>query len=113
MATVDGNIILRSGSEDPVILQLLQDDGVTPIDLAGISNLTLRLKNISDGTAKTFTGAKLTVADADNGKIQLAQVAADFPAAAVYEYYVTFTDSGGKAHAVPEDKNYTWRVQAA
>lgn len=112
MATVNGDTQLRAGSEDPLTWQLLEDDGVTAINLTGITLLTLRLEEEDTGTVKIFTGAKLTVTDAANGKIQLAQVAADFPSATRYEFYVSFTDSGGKAHAVPEDKNYIWRVTA-
>lgn len=117
MATVNGDVTIRVGSEDPVTLQLLEDDGVTPLNqanggLVNITLLTLRLKEEDTGTVKTFTGAKLTVTDVANSEIQLAQVAADFPSATRYEFYVSFTDSGGKAHAVPEDKNYIWRVTA-
>lgn len=110
MGTVNGDVTIRVGSEDPITLQLFEDDGITAINLTGITLLTLRLKEVSTGTVKTFTGAKLTVTDAGNGKIQLAQVAADFPSATIYEFYVSFTDSGSKAHAVPENKNYIWRV---
>lgn len=112
MAPVNGDVTIRAGSEDPIILQLFEDDGVTAINLAGITLLTLRLKEDGTGTVRTFTGAKLTITDAANGKIQLAQVAADFPSATKYEFYVSFTDSGGKAHAIPENKNYIWRVEA-
>lgn len=111
MATVNGDVTIRVGSEDPITLQLFEDDGVTAINLTGITLLTLRLKEDGTGIVKTFTGAKLTVTDAANGKIQLAQVAADFTSATKYEYYVSFTDSGGKAHAVPENKNYIWRIE--
>ncbi len=111
MATVNGNVIIRAGSEDPVILQLLDDDGASPINLTGISLLTLHLKDIATGTVTTITGNKLTVLDAATGKIKLSQAAADFPAAARYEYWASFKDSGNKMHYVPEDKEYSWMVK--
>ena len=111
MATVNGNVVIRVGSEDPVIMQLLDDDGATPIDLTGISLLTLHLKDIAAGTVTTIIGSKLTVLDAIPGKIKLSQAAADFPAAARYEYYISFKDGANKMHYVPEDKNYSWVVK--
>ena len=111
MATVNGSVLIRAGSEDPVTLQLLDDDGATPIDLTGISLLTLHLKNIATGTVTTITGGKLVVLDAATGKIKLSQAAADFAAAARYEYWVSFKDGPNKMLYVPEDKNYTWIVR--
>lgn len=114
MATVSGDTELRAGSEDPLTWQLLEDDGVTPIDLTGISALTLRMKERTTTAVKLFIGPKFTVTDATNGKVQLQQVAADFTAVATYEFYVSFADSGGNAHAVPDSpKNYIFRVGAA
>ncbi len=110
MGTVNGNVTLRAGSEDPVTLQLLQDDGTTPIDLTGITGLTLHLKDTATGTVTTFTDPKFVVSDAALGKVKLSQAAADFSAAARYVYHVSFSDSGGKAHYVPEDRNYSWIV---
>jgi len=110
VATVNGDVTIRAGSEDPITLQLLEDDGVTVIDLTGITALTLRLKDVNAETAKTFVDPKFTVSDATNGKVKLEQVAADFPSATKYEFYVSFKDSGGKTHVVPEDKNYVLKV---
>lgn len=114
MATVSGDTKLRAGSEDPLTWQLLEDDGTTPINLAGISALTLRMKNRDTGAAKLFVDPEFTVIDAARGKVQLEQVAGDFPAVATYEFYISFTDSTSKAHAVPDSpKNYIFRVGAA
>lgn len=114
MATVSGDTELRAGSEDPLTWQLLEDDGVTPINLTGITVLTLRMKDRDTGTVKLFVDPKFAVTDAANGKVKLQQVAADFPAVATYEFYISFTDSASKAHAVPDSpKNYIFRVGAA
>lgn len=102
MGTVNGNVPLMAGSEDPITDQLLDDNGTTPIDLTGITDLTLWLKNKATGAITSFTGAKLTVTDAVNGKVKLEQVAADFPSAATYYRYYAFNDSSGKAHKVPD-----------
>lgn len=113
MATVSGDAKLRVGSEDPLTWQLLEDDGVTPINLTGITVLTLRMKNRSTGAVKLFIDPKFTVTDAANGKVKLEQVAADFPAVATFEFYISFKDSAGKPHAVPDSsKNYIFRVGA-
>lgn len=114
MATVIGDTQLRVGSEDPLTWRLLEDDGTTPIILTGISALTLRMRDKSSLAVKLFVGPKFTVIDAALGKVQLEQVAADFLAVATYEFYISFTDSGSKAHAVPDSpKNYIFRVGAA
>jgi len=111
MALLNGNVVIRAGSADPIIFQLLYDDEVTPISLAGISLLTLRLEDINTQEVKTFTSPKLTVIDIPLGKIKLSQTSSDFTALASYIYYVTFTDVDGKAHSIPEDKFYNFRVE--
>ena len=106
---VDGDVKIRAGSEDPITLQLLDDDGTTVIDLSGATDLTLHMKNTVSGDISSITGAKLVVSDAANGKITLSQVAADFPVAANFIYFVSFTQVS-KARKVPEDVNYKWVV---
>ncbi len=107
MGIVNGNGGIRAGDTDPIPLSLLLDDGVTPIDLTGISGLTLRMEDTADGTTKNFTTPKFIVIDALLGKVKLSPAADDFPDAARYEYCVSFTDGAGKIHTVPKQKNYT------
>ncbi len=102
MGTVNGDVQMTLSSEDPITLQLLQDDGITPYDLTGITALTLYMRNMDDGSLKTITGASLVVTDAVNAKIQLSQVAADFLTAESYRYKVKFKDASGKQHFVPD-----------
>lgn len=109
MGTVNGNVTLRAGSEDPITLQLLDDDGTTPIDLTGASVVTMHLRNTATQVVTILTGASLVVSDAGLGKITLSQVAAVFPDQANYEYYISFSQDG-KARKVPEDINYSWIV---
>ncbi len=105
MGTVNGDVEISLGSEDPVTLQLLEDDGVTPVDLTGITVLTLFMRDTEDGTLKEIT-SNLAVSDASNGKITLSQVAADFPATALYRYKIKFVDAGGKQHFVPDGSKW-------
>lgn len=102
MGTVTGDVAISLGSEDPITLQLLEDDGVTPIDLTDITVLTLFMRETDDGTLKEITGANLVVTDAVNGKITLSQDASDFPDAASYRYKVKFLNAGDKQHFVPD-----------
>jgi hypothetical protein len=106
MATVNGDVEITLGSEDPITLQLLEDDGVTPIYLAQISELTLYMRNTDDGSLKEITGEKLVVTDMDNGKIKLSHDAADFPAATSYRYKIKFVDPGSKQHFVPDGSKW-------
>ena len=106
MATVNGDTEITLGSEDPIIHQLLKDDGVTPVDLTGITEITLYMRNMDDGTLKEITGSKLTVLDAANGKVKLSQGASDFPVAASYRYKYKFLDSSGKQHFVPDGSKW-------
>jgi hypothetical protein len=106
MGTVNGDVEITLGSEDPITLQLLEDDGITPINLTGITGLTLYMRNTDDGSEKEITGAKLVVTDAANGKITLSQVATDFPAAASYRYKIKFDDAASKAHFVPDGSKW-------
>ena len=110
MGTVNGDVEITLGSEDPITLQLLEDDGVTPIDLTGITALTLFMRD-KNGDLKEITGANLVVTDALNGKIKLSQDAADFTVAASFRYKVKFLDAGGEQHFVPDgSKWYTFAV---
>jgi hypothetical protein len=112
MALVEGDVTIRVGSEDYVDLQLLQDDGVSPVNISGATKVELRLRS-RDGeeTIKKFADddvpQKLYVTDAEQGEIQLRQVAADFATIMDYDFFVVITDSIGN-HPVPEDKFYTW-----
>lgn len=111
MATVNGDVEITLGSEDPITLQLLEDDGVTPINLIGITALTLFMRDTEDGSLKQITGASLIVTDAANGKIKLSQDVDDFPAAAIYRYKINFLDSVAKQHFVPDGSTwYTFSV---
>ncbi len=116
MPTVNGDVEIKAGSEDYIDLQLLQDDGVTPVDLSAATSVELRLRNTADQVIKTFAtidaSPKLFIIDAAQGKIQLRQKAVDFPGAAIFEYYIVINDAIG-AHPVPDgDKLYSLRVVA-
>jgi hypothetical protein len=106
MATVNGDVEITLGSEDPITLQLLEDDGVTPINLSQITGLTLYMRDTDDGSLKEITGERLEVTDMDNGKIKLSQIAADFPVAASYRYKIKFVDPGSKQHFVPDGSKW-------
>jgi len=110
---VDGNANLTAGTQDYKSWQLVDEDGVTPISLAGITSITLLFINRDDGTTKSFinTGAspKLFITDAVNGKIQLRPAVTDFPVKASFLFYVEIIDSIG-VHAVPEGKRYIFTV---
>ena len=105
MATVNGDVEITLGSEDPITLQLLEDDGVTPIELAGITALTLFMRD-KNGDLKEITGANLVVLDAENGKVKLSQDDNDFPVTASYRYKIKFLDAGGKQHFVPDGSKW-------
>jgi hypothetical protein len=110
MGTVIGAVEMTLGSEDPIELQLLQDDGVNPIgSLTGITELTLVLID-EDGTETGIT-TNFAVSDAALSKVKLSQTAAQFPEAQRYDYKVKFKTSGGKQRFVPDgSKWYQWQV---
>lgn len=115
MATVNGNITIRVGSEDYVDIQLLQEDGVTPIDLTVATKAVMKLVDL-DGNIKKFAtndpSPKLFFDDIrTTGKLQLRQTGSDFSAAAAWRYYVEIWDSVG-LHPVPERKEYSFTVRA-
>lgn len=110
MGTVIGAVEISLGSEDPVELQLLEDDGITPIgSLSGITALTLLLVD-ADGNITSIT-TNFVVSNATLSKVKLSQTAAQFPTAKRYDYKVKFKTSGGKQRFVPDgNKWYTWEV---
>lgn len=110
MGTVIGEIEITLGSEDPVELHLLEDDGVTPIgDLSGITELTLIL--IDDEGTETNITSNFAVSDATLSKVKLSQTAAQFPTAKRYDYKVKFKTAGGAQRFVPDGSLwYTWEV---
>jgi len=113
MQTVDGNTIIRVGSEDPVIWNLLQDDGETPIDLTGQTSVELRLEQLeSPFTVKSFStgGGKISVVSEANGQVKLSQVAADFDIATSYKFYFKYILADTKVRFVPENINYKLTV---
>lgn len=109
MGTVNGNVEMTLGSEDPVELQLLQDDGFTPIaDIAGASALSLQMRE-PDGTVKEVTSA-LAVSDGPNAKIKLSHATSEFPNVIQYKYKVKFT-LGGKVRWFPDGSKWLcWEV---
>lgn len=110
MAEVIGAVSMTLGSEDPVELQLLEDDGVTPIgSLSGITELTLILVD-SNGT-ETNIISNFAVSDAALSKVKLSQTAAQFPTAKRYDYKVKFKTADGDQRFIPDgSKWYTWQV---
>jgi hypothetical protein len=113
MSLVNGDVTIRAGSQDYITWQLLQEDGVSPVDLSTANEVALRLKNKKDKTTKSFSTIdvpqKFLLEDAENGKIQLRPAADDFPLAAQYDFYVDVIDSIG-SHPIPEDQNYKLKV---
>lgn len=110
MGTVIGAVEMTLGSEDPVELQLLKDDGVTPIgSLTGITDLTLIL--IDEDGVETNITTNFAVSDAALSKVKLSQTAAQFPEAQRYDYKVKFLTPGGKQRFVPDgNRRYQWQV---
>lgn len=115
MATVDGNITIRVGSEDYQDIQLLEYDGVTPIDLTGATKAVMKLMDMDGNTKKFATddaSPKLFFdADLTTGKLQLRQEGDDFTTEIVWKYYVEIWDGIG-LHPVPEGKEYFFTVNA-
>lgn len=110
MGTVIGAVEFTLGSEDPIELQLLQDNGITPIgSLSGITDLTLILID-PEGT-KTEITTNFAVSNAALSKVKLSQTAAQFPTATRYDYKVKFKTSGGAQRFVPDGNRwYQWQV---
>lgn len=110
---VDGNANLTAGTQDYKSWQLLEEDGVTPISLAGIGSITIIFINRDDGTTKEFinTGGspKFFITDDVNGKVQLRPAVSDFPIKSSYLFYWKIVDGVG-IHAVPEKKRYIFTV---
>lgn len=113
MPILNGNVTMRAKSQDYKILQIFEDDGVTPINLTNATVAVLRLKNIRTGGIKVFSTEDipklLFFLDRTLGKIQLRPSVDSFPIAEKYNYHLSFTDSIGE-HPAPEDKNYSWDV---
>ena len=109
MALVNGNVEMTKGSEDPVPLQLMKDDGVTPWgDITGATGITIYMRE-PDGTLKLVTTG-ITITDGPNAKIQLAHAASEFPDVKKYEYKVKFTLSS-KVRFVPDGSKWnTWEI---
>lgn len=111
--TVSGNVTIRTGSQDYIDWQVLQEDGVTPISLAGVTSVTIRFQNKIDDTVIEFKTTdvpqKLFITDAPNGKIELRPTITDFTAVAMYRFHIIVIDSVGN-HPVPEDQDYTLDV---
>lgn len=109
MGNVNGNIEITFGSEIPVTLQLLQDDGETPIgDITTATALTLYLRE-PDGDLVQIT-SNFVVSDGPNSEVTLSQTAAQFPDVIQYKYKVRFA-LGGKVYFVPDGSKWlSWKV---
>ncbi len=114
MATVNGNIIHRIGSQDYRDIQLMREDGVTPINLTSVINAVLKMQNL-DGAIKTFDTSDINPKlffddDRATGKLQLRQSESDFIVVTIWKYYVELWDDDGM-HPVPEGKEYSFTVR--
>lgn len=112
---VNGTVYTVVGDTDPIDLQILQADGVTPRSLAGHTNIKVRLKNDADNSVIVFTkdGGKITVLDEDEGEIRVIQAGSEYTQQSVYTYYVDIIDSAG-SHIVPKRQELRpkWNVAA-
>jgi len=110
---VVGDATIRVGSQDYMKWQLLQEDGVTPISLAGVTSVSIRFQNKEDLTVVEFKTTdnpqKFFITTASTGKVELRPAVGDFTAIASYHFHIIVTDSVGD-HPVPEGKDYTLQV---
>lgn len=111
---VNGDARLRANTNDPKSWQLLQRDGVTPIDLTGVTDVELVLVNRADKARTGFKVSdnpqKLSITDEAQGIIKFSPAVTDFTSEAVYSLFVIITDGSGK-RSVPEGKEYTFTIR--
>jgi len=113
MDIVSGDVTIRTGSQDYIKWQLLLEDSVTPISLAGADDVIIRFKNKTDDTIVEFkvtdNPQKFFITDAANGKIELRPAVGDFTTIASYKFHIIPVDSVGN-HPIPEGRDYTLQV---
>ncbi len=113
-ALVDGTVYTVVGDQDYIDLQIVQADGVSPRDLAGNTNIKVRLLQIVDKTTIIFDiigNSKVEVLDEANGQIRIKQAGDEYTQQAEYTYYIDVIDNIG-SHAIPmkEELRQKWFV---
>ena len=107
-----GNIGYTVGATEPFFVQIYQKDGITPEPIPNITELTLNLRNLLTGAVIQITSPKVTIDDADLGKIKISLAEDEFTNIdAKYFYHFSFTDDAGKKIKVPTDtERYIFEV---
>jgi hypothetical protein len=111
---VNGDTWLRANTNGPKTLQLLREDGVTPVNLTGATDIHLVFRHQETSVETVFklldAGSKITISDAENGKVIFAPAINDFTDAAIYNIHVLVIDAV-TTQSVPEKKEYTFTVR--
>lgn len=117
--TVDGNATIRQNTNDPKEWQLLQEDGVTPIDITGFTDVEMIFVNqATDVIAFTFKVSdipqKLSVVNATLGTLKLSPIITptiDFSVAETYKIFFRVLSGANSASSIPEKKEYVFTVR--
>ena len=109
-----GNTALRANTNSPKKWQVLESDGITPVDITGSSDVILRLIKQTDGSILEFNFAsgKMAITDAPNGEIEFSPALTDFTEPATYGMFIIIVDSSGNKKSVPEGKEYFFNVSS-
>jgi len=107
-----GNVIVKVGSVDYLNFQGVESDGVTPINITGVSEVRLELVN-DLGVSKNFSDLdnpqKLFITNASTCEIQLRPLTTDFSEKERYKGELVFVDSVGP-HNVPSNSYISFTV---
>lgn len=114
MVKVVGDIETKIGSQNYITLQLVQEDGITPISLLAAVSATFQYVDVADDTIKvnfntTDNPQKFFITDAANGKVELRPAVDDFTVKGLFRYHVIIIDSVGPRPA-PVGGFYTLEV---
>jgi len=93
-------IKIRRGTNVPMVIELTWDDN-TPLDLTDVSDITIRLMDISTGEV-AYSGS-CTIVDASNGKI-MHDWTDTSNLYGVYEREIELTYSNGETQIIPSDR---------
>ncbi len=119
---LDGDVIIRVNSVDPVTWQLFSDD--TPIVLSAFADIQILLKSNISGDVTAFTKLVnptqvIIIPDAtifnkgvEGEALQLIPQATDFATVDRYKMYIDLIDGLGGSHPIPEDQEYIFDVRA-
>lgn len=116
---VDGNATIRQNTNDPKTWQLLQADGVTPVDITGFTDVEMIFVNqTTDVIVFIFKVSdipqKLSVVSATSGTLKLSPTitpTVDFSVVETYKIFFRVHSGSSSVVSIPENKEYIFTVR--